>query len=262
MSRDFRPSETSPGSAIVNEAFAREYFAGKTPIGKVFARGDSRYEVVGLTTDAPYRSVREPVVPVAYVPFQAVDGKGAQRPLQDATFMVRTAERKSDGIGGDAAARGSGASGFSEISRMRTQADLVRARRLIRERLLAMLGLFFAGVALLLAGIGLYGVLDYSVLQRRREIGIRVAIGAPAGNIARLVIRDVFAMVLAGGMLGVLLGMGSARYVQALLYQVKPTEAGPLLLPSATILAAALLAAAPAVYRALRIDPVEMLRAE
>jgi ABC-type antimicrobial peptide transport system permease subunit len=125
-----------------------------------------------------------------------------------------------------------------------------------------MLGIFFAAVALLLASIGLYGVLDYSVLQRRREIGIRVAIGAPAGNIARLVTAEVFTMVLVGAGAGIALGAASVRYIQALLYGVKGGDPGMLVLPLCTILTAALLAALPAVYHAVRIDPVTMLRSE
>ncbi len=132
----------------------------------------------------------------------------------------------------------------------------------VRERLLAMLAAFFAAVALLLAGIGLYGVLNYSVLQRRREIGIRMAIGAQAHDVAWRVTTDVFAMVIAGALLGVALGMASARYIEALLYQVRPTDSSMLVLPSLTILAAALLAALPPVIRAVRIDPALILRAE
>ena len=96
-----------------------------------------------------------------------------------------------------------------------------------------MLALFFAVVALLLAGIGLYGVLDYSVLQRRREIGIRMAIGAQAGDIARRVTVDVFSMVLLGALAGLALGMASVRYIESLLYQVKATDLAMLALPVA-----------------------------
>ena len=120
-----------------------------------------------------------------------------------------------------------------------------------------MLALFFAVVALLLAGIGLYGVLDYSVLQRRREIGIRIAIGAQAGDIVRRVTLDVFAMVLAGALVGLALGMASVRYIESLLYQVKATEAGILALPSLTILLAAILAAIAPV-----IEPCESTRSK
>jgi ABC-type antimicrobial peptide transport system permease subunit len=100
------------------------------------------------------------------------------------------------------------------------------------------------------------------VLQRRREIGIRMAIGAQAGDIARRVIADVFRMVLAGALVGLVLGMLSVRYIATLLYQVKPTDPAMLAIPSAIVLAAALVAALPAVFHAVRIDPVAMLRAD
>ncbi len=127
---------------------------------------------------------------------------------------------------------------------------------------LAVLALFFATVALVLAGVGLYGVLDYSVLQRRREIGIRLAIGAQSGAVARLVTLPVFAMVLAGALAGLALGMASARYIESLFYEVKATDVGALAVPSLAILAAVMVAAVPAVMRAVRIDPAAMLRAE
>jgi ABC-type antimicrobial peptide transport system permease subunit len=105
-------------------------------------------------------------------------------------------------------------------------------------------------------------VLDYSVLQRRREIGIRMAIGAQPAGIARLVTVDVLTMVLAGALAGLALGMASVRYIESLLYQVKATDLGLLALPSLAILAAALLATLPAVIHAVRIDPVTVLRSE
>jgi len=117
-------------------------------------------------------------------------------------------------------------------------------------------------VALLLAGIGLYGVLDYSVVERRREIGIRMAIGAQAGDIARRIAFEAFAMVAVGALAGLAVGMASVRYVQTLLYQVNPTDPGMLVWPWLTILAATVLAALPAIFRAVRIDPAAMLRAE
>jgi ABC-type antimicrobial peptide transport system permease subunit len=147
------------------------------------------------------------------------------------------------------------------VSNVRTQIEINQSNT-VRERLLAMLALFFAIVALTLAGVGLYGVLDYSVLQRRREIGIRMALGARAFDIVRRVTTDVFSMVLVGAGVGLALGMTSTRYFETLLYQVKPTEATMLALPSLTILAAALMAAVPAVIRAVRIDPASMLRTE
>jgi ABC-type antimicrobial peptide transport system permease subunit len=147
------------------------------------------------------------------------------------------------------------------VSGIRTQGEVNQART-VRERLLATLALFFAIVALLLAGVGLYGVLHYSVLQRRREIGIRMAIGAPARSIARLAIVDVLAMALAGAAAGVALGMASARFMASLFYQVKATDLPMLAFPALALFAVALLAAVPAVIRAVRVDPVKMLRVE
>jgi putative ABC transport system permease protein len=258
---DFRPSDTSPGVAIVNETFARQFFGAESPIGKPFAKGSLHYKVVGLVRDAPYRSMRDPILPVAYVPFHGVDANGAPQPIREATFIVRTSGPNPLALASAIRREIPRARSEFRVSNIRTQEELVRAQT-VRERLLAMLALFFAVVAVLLAGVGLYGVLDYSVLQRRREIGIRMAIGARAGDIALRVTREVFAMVLAGAVAGVALGMASVRYIESLLYQVKPTDPVMLALPAVTILAAALLAALPAVIRAVRIDPVAMLRSE
>jgi ABC-type antimicrobial peptide transport system permease subunit len=147
------------------------------------------------------------------------------------------------------------------VTRIRTQAGMLQAQ-IVRERLLAMLALFFAAVALLLAGIGLYGVLDYSVFQRRREIGIRMAIGAQAGDIARRVTFDMAAWVFAGSVAGLALGIDSARYIESLLYQVKATDFSALAAPALAVIAAAILAALPPVIRAVRIDPAKVLRSQ
>jgi putative ABC transport system permease protein len=131
-----------------------------------------------------------------------------------------------------------------------------------RERLLAMLSLFFAAVALLLAGLGLYGVLNHSVVQRRREIGIRMALGAQAGNVVRLVTVRMVAAVLGGAATGLVVGLLCAERLQALLFQVRATDATVLMLPLAAIGAIAVLATIPAVLRAVHIDPLIMLRGE
>ncbi|MGA8529525.1 MAG: FtsX-like permease family protein [Acidobacteriaceae bacterium] len=117
-------------------------------------------------------------------------------------------------------------------------------------------------VALLLAGIGLYAVLNYTVLQRRREIGIRMAIGSTRAGIVRIVTLDVFVMIVLGGCAGVALGFGAARSVESLFYQVKATDAEMVVLPACAILLTALVATLPAVFRALRTDPTEILRVE
>jgi predicted permease len=257
------PASAPPGAAIVNDEFAKQYFNGENPIGRYFEKTDGRcrFQVVGLVRNARYRDLRGPVLPVAYIPFQGVDGKGAPQPKRWGTFIVRTSSRNPMALAATLRREVPRARPEFRVANIQTQEDLNRSHT-VRERLLARLALFFAAVALLLAGIGLYGVLDYSVLQRRREIGIRMAIGAQAGSIARLVTVEAFGMVLVGALAGVALGLASVRYIAALLYQVKPTGLEMLSLPFVIIIAAALLAALPAVFRAVRIDPAAMLRAE
>jgi predicted permease len=264
--RDFRPADTYPGVAIVNDTFRKRYFPSENPIGKTFDEtGDegerTHLQIVGLVHDARYRGMREPIPPVAYIPFLSIDEKGVGRARSQATFIVRSSGSNPLALASSLRQEVSRARPGFRVSNIRTQQEINESQT-VRERLLAMLALFFAVVALLLAGVGLYGVLDYSVLQRRREIGIRLAIGAQPADIARQVTTDVFSMVVLGAIAGVALGMASARYLESLLYQVKATDFDVLALPSLTILAAALVAALPAVIRAVRIDPVTMLRAE
>jgi predicted permease len=265
--RDFRARDVNPLVAIVNQAFAKQYFNGEDPVGKWFDRvepagGQSHFQVVGLIRDARSRDrMRVPIRPTAYIPFPTVDANGAFRPVARGTFVVRTASANPLALAstlrkGVAQAR----PGF-RVRDIRTQVELNQTDT-VRERLLAVLAVFFAGLALLLAGIGLYGVLDYSVLQRRREIGIRMAIGARPGDIVRRVTAEALAMVFVGAAAGLGLGMASLRYIQSLFYQVRPTDPAMLALPSLLILAAALPAAVPAVIRAVRIDPAAMLRSE
>ena len=147
------------------------------------------------------------------------------------------------------------------VSTVTTQTQLIETQT-IRERLLARLAEFFGAIALLLAAMGLYGVLNYSVVQRERELGVRIALGAASANIARLVTVRVMAMVTLGAIVGVLLGLVSVRYAEALLYGVKGTDVSMLAMPCAVLLGAALLASLPAVLRAVQIDPAVMLRAE
>ena len=125
-----------------------------------------------------------------------------------------------------------------------------------------MLAAFFAIVALLLAGIGLYAVLNYSVLKRRREIAIRMAIGSTRAGIVRIVTLDAFLMSALGGCVGVVLGFGAARYVESLFYQVKATDSEMIASPTCAILAHRARCHTPAVLRALRTDPTEILRTE
>jgi predicted permease len=258
--RDFRIDDTAPGVAIVNQAFARRFFDGGDPVGRSFempAEGNNRarIRIVGFVGDARYRNMREAVRPTVYVP---LNGGGNRDWL---TFMVRTSPANPMALAEMLRQEISGARSEFRVSNIHTQDELIAAHT-IRERLLAMLAFFFAVVALLLAAVGLFGVLDYSVQQRRREIGIRIALGAKAAHVARRVTVEVFAMVLTGAVAGLCAGVASQRYFASLLYNVKGTDLVMLAVPSAIILAASLLAALPPVIRAVRIDPALMLLAD
>jgi len=264
--RHFRPEDSSPRVAIVNRTFAKMYLEGANPIGKSFeietAKGRLSAQIVGSVPDARSRdNIRFPVRPTAYFPYQTVDTQGAIQPSGRGTFVVRTASENPLALASMLRQEVPRARPEFRVSNIRSQVEIEESLT-VRERMLALLALFFAVVALALAGVGLYGVLDYSVQLRRREIGIRMAIGAPAANIARSVTVDVFVMVLAGAVAGLALGIGSTRYIATLFFEVRATDWVRLAVPSATILVAAMLAAVPAVIRAVRVDPVSALRAE
>jgi len=261
--RDFRADDTSPGAAIVNETFAKTFFPGQDPIGRTFERGTNQpiNKIVGVTADVPYDDLREPSPAVFYIPFDEIDAKSVPKVVDFATFAIHTNAQNplplANSLRQLIAQRHNGL----RVSNITTQLDLLRDQT-IRERLIAMLAAFFAVVALLLAGIGLYAVLNYSVLQRRREIGIRMAIGSTRAGIVRIVTQDVFLMIMLGGCAGVALGFGAARYVESLFYHVKATDADIIASPTCAILITALVATLPAVLRALRTDPTEILRTE
>ncbi|HXJ95667.1 MAG TPA: ABC transporter permease [Terriglobia bacterium] len=260
--RDFRPDDAFPHVAIVSQEFARQFFDGKDPVGKSFQRKDNApIQIVGLVPDSCYSDLKDPIRPVAYYPLQATDEKESLQPIGQATFVIRTVASNPLTMASTLRHEVPRARPEFRVSNIRTQLEIDQSS-VVRERLLARLAFFFGFVALLLAGVGLYGVLDYSVLQRRREVAIRMALGAQAPEVARRVTADVFSMVIAGALAGLALGFASVRYVESLLYQVKPGDPRMLAFPAVTILAAALVAALPPVIRAVRIDPALMLRAE
>jgi ABC-type lipoprotein release transport system permease subunit len=188
-----------------------------------------------------------------------VDAKGAVAARRSGTFLIRTSAANPASLAPELRRELTRARPELRVREVLTQMQIDQWHT-ARERLLARLALFFGMLALILAGVGLYGVLDYSVLQRRREIGIRMAIGARAVDIVRRVTAEAFALVFLGTLAGIGIGMASVRYVQTLLYGVKATDAGMVVVPCVAILAVALVAALPAVMRAVRLDPVKMLR--
>jgi putative ABC transport system permease protein len=261
--RGFHPADRGPGVAVVTDSFAREYFPGQNAVGKSFDRLIDKKKVsstiVGVVGDVRYRDMREGMTPVAFFPV-ATEGDVGLRPKDWGSFVVR--------VSGDPMAVASALR--TEVSRSRSEFHVVNVttqqaladRHTVRERLLALLSLFFATTALVLAGVGLYGVLTYSVLQRRREIGIRMALGAKPADVARRVTAHVFGMLVVGAGVGLAAGIASEQYVRTLLYQVSAREWSLLTAPVVTILGVALLAALPPVIRAVRVDPALALRAD
>jgi predicted permease len=262
--RDFNSSDTAPGSAIVNQAFAEKNFPGDSPIGKSFTRlardgSESPFTIVGVLGTTCYDDLRDCTKPVIFLPYR--EAAGLPPAMRFGVFVVKTESQNPAALAPALRAELARIAPSAQILHIWTQQEILD-RQTIQERLLSTLAAFFAVVALLLAGIGLYGILNYSVVQRRREIGIRIAVGAQSRNIARSVIGAAFAMVVAGVFAGLLAGAFAVRPLQSIFYEVKSTDAAALALPAALILGAALLAAVPAVIRAVKIDPVILLRSE
>jgi putative ABC transport system permease protein len=264
--RDLVATDTDPGAAIVNETFAKIFFKGANPVGKSFNElydegPSANCRIVGVVRDSRYQQIRGATLPVAYLPFYSVTPSGAPTKENRAALLVRTASKNPLVLASALRQAVSLARAEYRVTNLRSQQELIEAQT-VRERFLAALASFFSVVALVLASVGLYGVLHYSVLQRRREIGIRMAIGAQPGSIARLVTVDALSMVLLGAFAGLALGLISVRYLESLFYQVKPTDIGILAFPALAIFTAALLAAIPPLLRAVRVDPMVALRYE
>ena len=263
--RDFRRSDTYPQAAIVNRMFARKFLHDDNPVGRSFDKSSDdgsreRMQVIGVVADAYYSNIRT-MLPVVFVPFHHPLTPTTLEPISDATFIVRAIPRDPLVLASQLRQEVGRVRPEFRVSDVHTQEELVEAQT-IRERLLATLAVFFAVVAILLAGIGLYGVLFYSVIQRRREIGIRIALGARAAQVVRPVVAGISIATALGAAAGLTLGLISTRYLESLLYQVKGSDPIQLVSPCLIILVAAMVAAAPAVVRALYINPVELLRAE
>lgn len=263
--RDFRlgdisgasgPGTSLPTAGIVNESFARTYFEGGNPVGRWVdvSRGKDPYarlQIVGYVRDAAYRDLREPIRPTVYV------AHGARK---NSTFLVRTS--------GDPLAltpllrhRVAEAGPGFRVGTIQPQSNFVRWH-LLRERLLAALSAFFALVALVLAAIGLYGVLHHAVTVRQREIGIRMALGARPANVVQQVTGAAAGVVCLGLTLGSLAGVAAGRVVKALLFGVNGEGLEALAVPALIMLAAAVFAALPPALRAARIDPAQTLRGD
>jgi predicted permease len=253
-----QPEAPGPRNAIVSEGFAKKYLAGGPPLGRRISITDTfeaarAYEVVGVVRDARYFGLKEPLEPMVYL----VSGRLG---FGDRTLCIRTTAETA---------------GLTEaIRRAVTAIDpavpLLRTRTIqqeidtdiVQERLLATLAAFFGALALLLACVGLYGVISYVVARRTREIGIRLALGAQRTRVARLVLADAGLLVAAGTALGLGGAFGFARLVRSLLFGVSPQDPATLAGAVALLLAVTALAVLVPLRRALAVQPGEALRYE
>ena len=249
---DERDMAEKATAVVINEAYAGRYFGHGPAVGRTlearFAQADGTHEVVGIVADTRY-DLRKPPAPIVYLPIR---GNG--------TVQAR--------IVGDLSAMGArlreevrAANPLFRVTTVMSQSAVID-QTMLRERLLALLSGFFAVVGLVLAAVGLYGVLSYSVVRRTREIGIRVALGARQSGVIRTVLSDIGSAAAVGAVIGLGTGLYLARFVEALLFEVKPHDFWSLALPLATLLITASLAAILPAARAARVDPVVALRYE
>jgi putative ABC transport system permease protein len=260
--RDFtsRDTPSSPMVTIVNETFVHRRLGHLNPIGRRLTRptrpGDplpTPLEIVGVVADAVYANVREAVPPTMYL------AVGQQKAWASAiSVSVRTAALAPGSLTKSVTAAIGGIDPDLSLT-FRPLADQVSAS-LIQERMLAMLSGFFGLLALVLAGLGLYGVTSYVVNRRRAEMGIRLALGAQPGAVLRLVLRRVALLLLGGIGCGAALSLWASRYVSTLLYGLEPRDPSTLITAGVLLLTIGALAGWAPARRAASLDPARVFR--
>jgi putative ABC transport system permease protein len=255
----------TPPVVVVNETFARVFLNGASPLGhtiKLFLPGPPPppIEIVGVVGDAVYaRSLREPIGPTIYLPL-------AQRDEVWLPFLasMNLSVRSSGGsptLLTKSVAAAIGAVNPELALTFRPLASQIDAS-LTQDRVLAMLSGFFGALALLLAGLGLYGVTSYGVSRRRREIGVHIALGAAPGHVQRLVLSRVSVLVVLGVIIGGMASLWASRFVATLLYGLEPRDPATLIEAAVVLATVGALAAWLPAWRASRIDPAVVLRYE
>jgi predicted permease len=257
--RDFehrdRADGPGPRPAIVNQALARLYFANEDPIGKTFQTPDGagvvKHEVIGVVADSAFGSLRQAPQPIAYSVIRGTNlfELYVRSPLEMGA-LASMIERETRGIG------------YRARVMNITTLDTTIGNTLLRERLLAGIGGVFALLGLLLAAIGLFGLLNYSVTRRTREIGIRAALGARPPALVFLVFKDMFATIGIGLAAGLAGSFAATTMVRSLLFGIRPLDPQVIATAAAIFLAAAIIAGGLPARRAATIDPMIALRQE
>jgi putative ABC transport system permease protein len=253
--RGFTASEAAAGApvAIVSRTLAERAWPGQDPVGRRINPGGEWLTVVGVSPDVRLNALGEGPRPQLYTPF-------AREPRRAFTYLLRTA---ADPASVAAAAR----TAVREVDPALPVADLMGMDQVVREslwqqRLFGGLFASFAAIALLLAVTGVYGVISYSVTQRTHEFGVRMALGAGAGAVRRLVLRGGAGMAAAGVGIGLAGAFGVTRVMRSLLYGVSPSDPASYAAVALVLGGACVAACLVPALRAMRVDPVQALRAE
>jgi ABC-type antimicrobial peptide transport system permease subunit len=259
LGREFswRDSKASGLKIILNQSAAKEFFPGQIALGQQITnpREKLSYEVVGVVADTKYRDMQSPAPASAYVPIQQ-----DEQAKPSLTAVVR--------VGGPqgplaAAARALAARLAPSIpAPVMTTMDDVLNKSVATERMMALLALFFAGCALLVTAIGLYGTLAYATARRTNEIGIRMALGARRAGVVAMVLRENVLVAAVGTGVGLIAAVLASRALASFLYETSPGDPSVLVI---SVAALALIAGAASILPALRtvrIDPMRALRNE
>ena len=260
--RDFdsRDRVGAPPVAIVNQEFAREFLNGANPVGRRLwiaatpGSPDSLFEIVGLVGDTKYEDLREEFTPIVYYAAAQDEGAGAGAPI-----LIRSHLKQTETTAAIKRV-------LNEINPSITVSFLplkpMIDETILRERLIATLAGFFGALALLLACIGLYGILSYGVASRTTELGIRMALGAHRKDVFWLIQREALWLVLIGVVVGLPLILAMARVASALLFELSPTDPVSLIGAAVLMVVIAMIAGYLPSRRATRVDPIVALRYE
>jgi len=248
--------QNAPPVAVINETFARYYFGDENPIGRRFGvmpKTSGQFEIVGVVKDAKYNSLREPAVRTYFIPYSQDSGGPT-------IFQIRTAADPTNVIAAvlQTAREIDSNLPLFNIKTLDTQVD----ESLAQERMIGSVSSFFGVLALLLAAIGLYGIMAYAVSQRTHEIGVRMALGAYRGAVLWMVLRQGIKLVLIGAGLGLATSFAATRIIANQLFDVTPTDPVTFIAAPVLLLIVALAACFAPARRATKVDPLIALRCE
>jgi len=250
-----RDNQTAPKVVIINETAARKYFANENPMGQRFGTSPEQsgdLEIVGVLRDTKYDSVRDNVPPTMFVP--------SLQSLPATVFQVRTAADPAPFVGAirEAVRQADPDLPLMDVSTQAEQID----KNLQQERVFAQAYAIFGALAVLIASIGLFGLMSYSVARRTNEIGIRMALGAESSHVLRLVMAESMTLVLLGLVVGLAAALAAGRLVTALLFGLAATDALSLIAATAVMLTVSSIAAYLPARRAALVDPLVALHYE